>query len=71
VSLIDYICVSASLDRRAIEFADHLHEHFLNPVTVRGGRYLPPTAPGFSIEMRPQSLAEFEYPTGAAWNSKT
>jgi L-fuconate dehydratase len=67
VSLIDYICVSASLDRRAIEFADHLHEHFLNPVTVRGGRYLPPTAPGFSIEMRPQSLAEFEYPNGAAW----
>ncbi len=62
VSLIDYICVSGSLHNRAIEFADHLHEHFLDPVIVRNGRYLPPTAPGFSIEMRPESLAEFEFP---------
>ena len=68
VSLIDYICVSGSLDNRAVEFADHLHEHFLDPVRVHNGRYLPPTAPGFSVEMRPASLAEFEFPTGAAWN---
>jgi L-fuconate dehydratase len=67
VSLIDYICVSASLEHRAIEFADHLHEHFLHPVVVRNGRYLPPTAPGFSIEMYPASLAEFAFPNGAAW----
>jgi L-fuconate dehydratase len=67
VSLIDYICVSGSLQNRAIEFADHLHEHFLDPVRVRNGRYLPPTAPGFSIEMHPASLAEFEFPSGAAW----
>jgi L-fuconate dehydratase len=67
VSLIDYICVSASLENRATEFADHLHEHFVNPVVVRRGRYTPPTAPGFSIEMRPESLAQFEYPGGAEW----
>jgi L-fuconate dehydratase len=67
VSLIDYICVSASLQHRAIEFADHLHEHFLSPVVVRKGRYLPPLAPGFSVEMRPASLAAFEFPTGVAW----
>ncbi|MBI5284162.1 MAG: L-fuconate dehydratase [Chloroflexi bacterium] len=67
VSLIDYICVSGSLEGRAIEFADHLHEHFLDPVEVRGGRYFPPRVPGFSIEMRPESLDEFEFPGGAAW----
>jgi L-fuconate dehydratase len=67
VSLIDYICVSGSLDRRAIEFADHLHEHFLDPVSVRRGRYVPPSMPGFSIEMHPASLDEFEFPAGAAW----
>lgn len=67
VSLIDYLCVSASLDKRTIEFADHLHEHFLAPVTVRGGRYFPPEKPGFSIQMKPESLAEFEFPGGAAW----
>jgi len=67
VSLIDYICVSGSLEGRTIEFADHLHEHFLDPVRVRAGRYLPPSRPGFSIEMRPESLDEFEFPAGAAW----
>jgi L-fuconate dehydratase len=67
VSLIDYICVSGSLEGRMLEFADHLHEHFLDPVQVVGGRYLPPRAPGFSIEMRPESLDEFEFPGGRVW----
>ena len=67
ISLIDYVCVSGSLERRAIEFADHLHEHFIDPVVVRGNAYVPPTAPGFSITMRPESLDEFEFPNGAAW----
>jgi L-fuconate dehydratase len=67
VSLIDYLCVSGSLENRAIEFADHLHEHFVDPVVIRNARYMPPSAPGFSIEMKPDSLAEFDYPDGAAW----
>jgi L-fuconate dehydratase len=68
VALIDYVCVSGSLQHRALEFADHLHEHFLDPVVVRRGRYQPPVAPGFSIEMHAASLAEFEFPNGAAWS---
>lgn len=67
ISLIDYLCISARLDHRMTEFADHLHEHFVDPVTVRGGRYVVPTAPGYSIEMRPESLAELEFPHGAEW----
>jgi len=67
LSLIDYICISGRCDDRAVEFADHLHEHFLHPVEVRNGRYLPPSAPGFSIEMHPASLAEFEFPAGRQW----
>jgi L-fuconate dehydratase len=67
LSLFDYICVSASLENRVIEYVDHLHEHFLAPVSMRNGKYLPPTMPGYSIEMKPASLAEFEFPGGAAW----
>jgi L-fuconate dehydratase len=67
VSLIDYICISGSIENRAIEFADHLHEHFLDPVAVRGGRYFPPVKAGFSIEMKPASLDAFEYPVGSEW----
>ncbi len=67
ISLIDYIAVSAALDGRCAEFADHLHEHFVHPVQVRGGRYLVPEAPGYSVEMYPQSLAALAYPDGSEW----
>ena len=67
LSMFDFLCVSGSMENRIIEYVDHLHEHFLDPVVIRGGRYLPPTAPGYSITMRPESLEEFAYPDGAAW----
>ncbi|MEA2575409.1 MAG: L-fuconate dehydratase [Chloroflexia bacterium] len=67
LSLFDYICVSGSLENRLIEFVDHLHEHFLDPVVIRNGRYMPPTAPGYSITMRPESLDAYEFPQGAQW----
>jgi L-fuconate dehydratase len=67
VALIDYICVSGSIDRRALEFADHLHEHFVSPVVVKSGRYLVPEAAGFSAEMHAASLDQLEFPGGAAW----
>jgi L-fuconate dehydratase len=66
-SLFDYIAVSASLESRVVEYIDHLHEHFLHPVTVRNGHYLPPTAAGFSITMRPESLEQHEFPSGSVW----
>ena len=67
LAIFDYIAVSASLQDRIVEYVDHLHEHFVNPVVIRGGRYMPPTAPGYSITMRPESLAEYAYPQGPAW----
>jgi L-fuconate dehydratase len=67
LAMIDYICVSGSLENRLCEYAGHLHEHCLDPVTMRDGHYLPPQAPGYSITMQPASLAEYTFPTGAAW----
>ena len=67
VSMFDYIAVGATLDDRVCEFVDHLHEHFVDPVRVVGGRYLAPTVPGYSIEIRPESLSEFAFPDGAGW----
>ncbi|HET7265629.1 MAG TPA: L-fuconate dehydratase [bacterium] len=69
VSLFDYIAVSGSLERRVLEYVDHLHEHFVDPVVIRRGRYMPPERPGFSIAMRPDSLDAYEFPTGRAWTS--
>ncbi len=67
VSMFDYVAVSATFDDRVCEFVDHLHEHFVDPVRVVGGRYLAPTAPGYSIEIRPESLSEFAFPDGKGW----
>jgi len=67
VSMFDFVAVGASLDDRVCEFVDHLHEHFVDPVRVVNGRYLAPTVPGYSIEIKPESLSEFAFPDGAGW----
>lgn len=67
VSLFDYVCVSADLTDRVIEYVDHLHEHFLHPVVLRGGRYMPPLDPGYSSELKARSLADYRFPAGPAW----
>jgi L-fuconate dehydratase len=67
LALFDYIAVSGSLEGRTCEFVDHLHEHFVHPVRVERGCYLAPQAPGYSAEIKPDSLAHFAYPQGAAW----
>jgi L-fuconate dehydratase len=67
ISIFDYIAVGGSLEDRVCEFVDHLHEHFVDPVRVERGRYLAPTAPGYSIEIRRESLAEHSFPDGAVW----
>ncbi len=57
ISMIDYVCVAGTCEGRVIEFVDHLHEHFIDPCTIRGAAYMPPTLPGFSIEMKSGSVA--------------
>ncbi|MGA2025085.1 MAG: enolase C-terminal domain-like protein [Steroidobacteraceae bacterium] len=69
LAMADYVAITGSMEDRAIEFVDHLHEHFVDPVRIRAGRYLAPLAPGFSAQMRPQSLERFRFPDGAAWSA--
>ncbi len=67
LSMFDYVAVSGTMEGRVIEWIDHLHEQFVTPAVVVGGRYLTPTAPGASTELRPESIAEFSFPAGPAW----
>lgn len=69
-SAFDFIAVSASLKGRITEFADHLHEHFVDPLDVRGGRYWLPSAPGLGVEFRKESLAEYAFPDGPIWRDR-
>jgi len=67
LSMFDFVALSGTTEDRVIEYVDHLHDHFLEPVVIRQGHYTAPTAPGFSATMRPESIAEFSYPGGTFW----
>jgi L-fuconate dehydratase len=59
LSMIDWLCIAGTREGRVIEYVDHLHEHFVDPCVMRGAAYMPPTRPGYSIEMKPASLERY------------
>lgn len=67
LAMIDYIAISGSLENRMIEYVDHLHEHFLDPVKVNKGCYMVPQKPGYSIEMKIDTLRDYIFPEGKIW----
>jgi L-fuconate dehydratase len=67
LSMFDLLAVSGSWNDRMIEYVDHLHEHFTDPVRIRDGRYVAPLAPGGGARMLPASIAHFTFPDGPAW----
>jgi len=67
LAMADYVAISGSMEDRAIEFVNHLHEHFLDPVRIRAGRYEAPAVPGFSAQMHRQSIEDHLFPGGTAW----
>jgi L-fuconate dehydratase len=67
LAMFDYVAVSGTLEDRVIEYVDHLHEHFIDPVVIDRARYRVPTAPGFSAEMTPDALAAHAFPGGVEW----
>jgi L-fuconate dehydratase len=64
LSMIDYVAVSGTKDGRVIEYVDHLHEHFVDPCEIRDAAYMPPKRPGFSIEMKAESIAANQFGKG-------
>jgi L-fuconate dehydratase len=67
LAMFDFVAVSATMTDRVLEYVDHLHEHFTDPVRIHAGRYLAPVAPGFSATLRPESLRDYEFPGGSVW----
>ncbi|KAH9907379.1 enolase C-terminal domain-like protein [Xylariomycetidae sp. FL2044] len=67
LATIDYVAVSGQ--RSVLEYVDHLHEHFLHPSAVRDGYYQTPTEPGYSVEMKPESMDRYTFPgdAGVSW----
>jgi len=70
LSMFDYVAVSGTQRDRVIEYVDHLHEHFVDPVRLSGGRYLAPTAPGLGARLKEETLAEYRFPDGPVWRDE-
>ncbi|MFD1936132.1 MULTISPECIES: L-fuconate dehydratase [Nonomuraea] len=70
LSMFDYVAVTGTMEGRVIEYVDHLHEHFEDPVVIEHGRYTAPTRPGFSSEMRRESIAAHSFPDGEVWRNQ-
>ena len=62
LSMIDYPRgIAGRKEGRVIEYVDHLHEHFVDPCVIRNAAYMPPERPGFSIEMKPESIRTHQF----------
>ena len=67
LSIFDFIAVSGDLTGRVTEFVDHLHEHFVDPCIIKDGAYVMPANPGYSAELKEQTLQEYAFPYGSYW----
>jgi L-fuconate dehydratase len=70
ISMIDFVAVSGRNDEAMTEHAAHLHEHFVDPIQIKRGRYQAPWRPGFSAEMKPESIAAYTWKSGNALSRK-
>ena len=61
ISMIDYVAISGTMQDRAIEYINDLHDKFVDPCIVRHSAYMPPTAPGYSITMKPETLRDYQF----------
>jgi len=69
LALFDAISIAPDVTDRVVEYVDHLHEHFVTPVRIRDAAYVVPESPGYSAEICAESLADYRFPDGPAWNS--
>jgi L-fuconate dehydratase len=69
LSMFDYVAVGKSLQHRWVEYAPHLHEHFVHPARIEGARFVTPRSPGASTQLLEDSIKEFIFPTGSAWSA--
>jgi L-fuconate dehydratase len=70
LAMFDFVAVSGTTHDRVLEYVDHLHEHFVDPVRMWQGHYQPPSAPGLSAEIHTKSLDEYAYPNGPVWTER-
>jgi len=70
LAMWDAVAVTGHHNRRVVEYVNHLHHHFLEPVLIKQGNYMAPRLPGSGAEMHQKSIDDYSYPGGAYWNGE-
>lgn len=70
LAMWDAVAVTGHHAGRVVEFVDHLHQHFLEPVVIEGGHYRAPVRPGAGAEMHQASIDEYSFPSGSYWKNE-
>lgn len=60
LAMWDAVAVSGHHSRRVVEFVDHLHEHFIDPVVIKNGAYQAPVKAGAGAQMVEKTLVTFD-----------
>lgn len=60
-AMFDFVAISGTTEGRFIEYVDNQHEHFITPVVIKNGNYMPPTTPGNSCEMTLETAEKYLY----------
>jgi len=71
LAIIDYVCISANLNGRVLEYIEHLHEHFKYPCAIKDGAYVLPKSHGYSATIKKSAIDNFNYPNGSFWINNT
>jgi L-fuconate dehydratase len=70
LAMWDAVAVTGHHAGRVVEFVDHLHQHFLEPVRIVNGYYQAPLRPGAGAEMHQASIDEYSFPSGSYWKNE-
>jgi L-fuconate dehydratase len=70
LAMWDAVAVTGHHAGRVVEFVDHLHQHFLEPVRIDNGYYQAPLRPGAGAEMHQASIDEYSFPSGSYWKNE-
>ncbi len=67
----DQVKVASHSDNQVVEYIEFLQDNvFLNPIQVKNGHYVSPSAFGWGLEMEEDFFNDHKYPTGSIWKDR-
>jgi len=67
----DQVKVASHSENQIVEYIDFLQDDvFLNPIQVKDGHYVSPSAFGWGLEMQEKFFNDHIYPTGSIWKNR-